>query len=623
MAPHLLLERNNDLEEFFWPIIFFTKQQILQNHTLPLWNNMIFAGTPLLPDPQSPLFYLPNIIFLIFPIDIGFILSIILHIIIGAIGIYLCSRYIFNFSVNSSLLTALMFVLTPRLAGFIEAGHFGLITSFVWIPYVLLSTYKIVYSQQLRWIIYLSISLAAIFYTHILIFLITLTVTFLIFTYVLWEKREYKLNLGKFFLSLAFTSGLIAVQFLPGLQWSGETTRFLLLNDRDVYPKWIGAKEFLQNILFPWIGGTQNLQSIDSEKWIALGIFPLILATYGFIHLNKFRKVILLIFILFLSLISLNNASPIYPLLIKSDQFVLLRVATRVWFIPTLITIFLCGYAFEILHRRFKRLYTILVLVIFAEITFLSLIYLSKPASIPKYVPDEVYKYIKSDSEHFRVFCTTRCLSQKKAIENGIELLDGYNTLQQKNFYREAWQLMGGYWNYYTLSIPPLGLNKFEKLQPDPVSLGAYNVRYVISEYPLNNESFILEKKFGDYLVYKNKLYLSRSYFFSENQKSLTNAKILIYTPNHIKIETKEKPSLRLVLSEVYSPGWRAYLNGEKQVPVQEKPDALRLINLRSDTQFVDFKYEPDSYNIGKTLSFMTLGLLIIISTVALWKKRF
>ncbi|PJA42828.1 hypothetical protein CO176_01325, partial [Candidatus Woesebacteria bacterium CG_4_9_14_3_um_filter_39_10] len=92
LKPNILLERENDLQGFFWPIIYFVKNQILTNHELPLWNNVFFGGTPLLPDPQSPLFYFPNIIFLILPIGIGFIASFFLHSVLAGVGMYITSK---------------------------------------------------------------------------------------------------------------------------------------------------------------------------------------------------------------------------------------------------------------------------------------------------------------------------------------------------------------------------------------------------------------------------------------------------------------------------------------------------------------------------------------------------
>lgn len=127
--PGLILNRGNDLEEFFWPIMYFVKQQILQNHQLPLWNNVFLSVMPLLPDPQSPLFYPPNLTFLILPIDVTFILLFILHTTIGGIGMLVLSKNL-GLKLTTSLFATILYITTPKLFGYLEAGHVGLATSF-------------------------------------------------------------------------------------------------------------------------------------------------------------------------------------------------------------------------------------------------------------------------------------------------------------------------------------------------------------------------------------------------------------------------------------------------------------------------------------------------------------
>ena len=77
---------------------------------------------------------------------------------------------------------------------------------------------------------------------------------------------------------------------------------------------------------------------------------------------------------------------------------------------------------------------------------------------------------------------------------------------------------MGGYWNYYTLAIPPWGNVLFDKLKPDSISLGEYNVKYIISPYKLGDQNLTLEKNIGSYFVYTNKLIRPRAYFENDNR---------------------------------------------------------------------------------------------------------
>lgn len=619
LNPNLVLERGNDLQEQFWPIYHFTKEQILVNHQLPLWNNLWFAGMPLLPDPQLSFFYLPNIIFLLLPIGTAFIITFFLHTFFGAVGIFLISRKALNLSELSSVFTALLFIFSPKLAGFLEAGHPGLIESYGLIPYVILGTLMLSKSHQKSWLLLLSISLSAIFFTHTIIFLITLIGSLILYTIcILPHIKQFKFIFISYFLTFGFT----AVALLPQLEWSKSTTRFLLLSTRDVYPKWNSIKEFLENIFFPWINGT-GIWKIDSEKWLPIGFLTSILSILGFLNLKRKLKLIILTSLILITIAVLNNATPFYRLLITQDWYALMRVSTRLWIIILFIAIFLAGLGIDKIISKFSNKISYLIIFIsIAELTFLSWFYLIKPLPRSEFVSESVYQFLKNDPEKFRVFCTTRCLSQKKAAEYGLELLEGYNTIQQMNYYKEAWQLMGGYWNYYTLSIPPMGLYQFEKLQPDPVSLGAYNVKYIISPHKLTNTEFVFKQRFGDYLIYQNNLFLTRAYFWTDDQKPGSKAPLLKYSPNHIQVDTSSHQTQRIVLSEVYSPGWIAYLNGKSKVPVQQKPDALRLVDIKSNTQFVDFKYQPESFKYGLIITSTTLiGLGMFL--IKKWIKRF
>ena len=127
--PKIILERGNDLQGQFWPVFYFIRESFLKYRELPLWNNLFFSGTPILPDPQFSLFYPPNSLFLIFPTDVAFILHLFLHLLLGTAGMYLLSRKGFSFSQKASLLAALIYLLTPRISGYLEAGHITLIAA--------------------------------------------------------------------------------------------------------------------------------------------------------------------------------------------------------------------------------------------------------------------------------------------------------------------------------------------------------------------------------------------------------------------------------------------------------------------------------------------------------------
>lgn len=540
------------MTEFFWPIVYWTKEQILKNHQIPLWNNLHLAGTPLVSDPQAPIFYPLNIFTLIMPLDFFFAFSFLVHIALAGVGMYFCSKLAFKFSPKISLLLAFLYALSPKIFAYLEAGHVGLVYSFAWIPFIVLGT------VSLRPIL-LGISLSLLYYSHLPTFLI---VVFPITAFLLW-KRKFK--------TLAVTGSLTflltSISLLPQISWQGQSTRYLLLQDRDVYPKWTSVMEASKAIIIPNIG---------TEKAIALGILPASLAVLGFLKLKKNQRLLITVASLAIGLMVLNNVSPIYSLLLKQNWYVLLRVSTRFWVLIIILTVYLTGVAIS--KYKSKLIYVLAILAI-AESVFRGTAYFKKPVNVNS-TPKEIYEFLAEDKSLFRVYCISRCISQKDAAIYNLELLDGYSTLQQLNFYKHAWQLTGAYWNYYTLSIPPYGI---DTKNPDIKSLGEYNVKYIISPTPLKDQNFSLKKRIDNFLIYENKLSVPRNYD--------------IYTPNFIRIKI-DKPTPQLVIPEVFSPGWVAYLDGREKVPVQETPNALRAVDIKSDTKFVDLKYEP--YQIPK-----------------------
>jgi hypothetical protein len=587
--PSLVLNRGNDLDGFFWPILFFVKNQLISHHSLPLWNNLFLSGAPLLPDPQAPIFYPLNLFALIIPLDSFYLFSFILHTFLGGVGLYLCSKYGFKFSTKTSLFLSFLYLTSPKLAGYLTAGHVGLVYSLAWIPYALWASLKLRGNPNLKYSLLFGVALSLLYFSHL--------PTFIIISFVFGFLALKRKSVLYVLISAILTLGLTAVSLFPQIEWQKYSTRYLLLANHDVYPKWTSPLEPIKAALLPWRSGISAMQKIDSEKLLALGLIPVLLAAYGFWKLKLKLKFLTIIVTIPILLIVLNNSSPIHSLLLKQDWYLLLRVSTRFWILIVLLTLYLAGVGLE--RLRSKVIYGIFTLAILESIA-ISWLFLSKPITQDTHLaPPQVYEYLSSDQSRFRVFCLTRCLSQKMAAVYNLELLDGYNTIQQKNFYQEAWQLTGTYWNEYTLSIPPLGTFT-EKLNPDPKSLGKYNVKYVISPYPLIDKNFKYIKLIDKFYIYENKLLLPRA-----------NGTIEIYQPNFIKIKTDSANEKQLILAEVYSPGWKAYLNGDTQTTVQETPDALRAVDLKPGTKFVDLKYLPTSYQIGKVITLATLLLII------------
>lgn len=611
LNPNLIISRNNDLTEFFYPVFIYVKNHFFSTGELPLWNTFQLSGTPLISDPQNPYIYIPNLLSLILPLDIFFLSSIFAHIFLAGLSAYFCAKIGFKFSKLSSLVVAILYLSQPRLAGYIEAGHFGLIISYAWIPLTVLAILKLSQKPNKWWLVLYSISLSQIYLTHNLTFLITLIATFITYLYLTLKpssKTRLIKNLLIYILSLTILVGLTAFALFPQLDWVNETNRSLLITSPDVYPKWNGKKDFLTIFIWPIAISENKFWNIDSEKWLIIGIIPTIMAFFGFLKLNSKLKIILTITGVLIVLISLNNVSPIYKWLITWDFYDLLRVSTRVWIIPVFTCVFLIGFFINNLYSHHKLIITALIILVIIETTFLSWMRLYKPIPKPQdSPPPELYTFLKQDKDLYRIFCTTRCIPQTEAANRNLELIEGYNTLIQKNYNQHAWQLTGNFWQYYTLSIPPLGIIHDQSAKPNAYALGEYNTKYIISPYLIQDIDLKLIQEFNRYKVYQNTLFQPRT-SLSDNQK----VKVDYYSPNYIKVTLNNTNQNHLTLANVYSKGWTAYQNGQTKIPVLEKPNGLMLVNLEQNSQYVEFKYLPTSFIIGTSITLITIIILLI-----------
>lgn len=606
----LLLGRSNDLTEFFLPLLQYTKNNLLNFHLLPLWNTMYLSGTPLLGNPQSPYFYLPNIIFLILPIEAGFIISIFGHLVFAGSGFYLLSRKIFKFDLKISLICSILFLSSPKMSGLIELGHFGLIIATSWLPWLLLSGIKAIRTLKTSWIIFFAICLSSVFFSHTVTFLLSSIVIFAIQITVLIRtyRARFLGHANLFVLEIFIIFGLIAISLLPQLSYLPHTTRFLLLQDRDVFPKWNSKVESLRISFLPFSYAIRDLQSMDPEKWIPLGSSVLILGTLGLFSLTKTYQVFFLVVISFVFLIITNNTSPIYSFLVKQDFYVLSRVSTRIWFVMIFTSIYLTGVYLSSRKIIPKLLYVLVFLAILESIS-LSWIKMSRYVYVKKFASDKIIQVIKKDHDIFRVFCTTRCISQKTAADLNLELMDGYDTVQQTNFYKHAWQLTQSYWNHYTLSIPPEETIKFEHIQPKASFLGEYNVKYILSPYDLSDTNLKKVTEVDGITLYLNNLFLSRAYYKSDSEPN-TKPVINYYSPNKILINVENnKP---LIIANPYNKDWHAYVNGRLETPILETPNALQHINIPESTKFIEVRFEPSTFKIGTLITSATLIALFI-----------
>jgi hypothetical protein len=196
-----------------------------------------------------------------------------------------------------------------------------------------------------------------------------------------------------------------------------------------------------------------------------------------------------------------------------------------------------------------------------------------------------------------------------------LHLFNGYQGAKIRN-YQDAIDIAGG---------------------SNPLLLGLGNVKYIITDQPLPDST--LKPVFrGSRLIYENPLSVPRAYFADEYKvkpgieilRDIKNmnmpaktallekdpgikidkpdsaaayARITHFDIHNITYDVSATGNNLLVLSEIYYPaGWKAFIDG-KETEIYKTDYLFRSIVVPPGKHTVEFKFHPDTYYTGKTIS--------------------
>jgi len=147
-----------DLINHYIPYKHIVVEQVKSGH-FPFWNPYTFSGRPLYADVQVGVFYPPNWLFLLMPIPVCFTLLLILHLILGGIGMFYYAREFVQERI-SALISALIFILSGFFTVRIYTGVVLFIFTGVWTPLILLLLNRWLKTQNFKYIGWLAIAFA-------------------------------------------------------------------------------------------------------------------------------------------------------------------------------------------------------------------------------------------------------------------------------------------------------------------------------------------------------------------------------------------------------------------------------------------------------------------------------
>ena len=196
----------------------------IKQKTLPLWNPYSFAGTPLLANYQSQVFYPLGILYLVLPQPIAWTIMIMLQIFLGLIFMYLFARVI-GLSIPASVIAAVAFNLSSFAGVWIEFNTVW--HTILWLPLLLyiiersITQKKLSFKQQLLFIFALFSSITAGHpqdFINTFLFL-TLYIFFRVITNAKWNHKEKFDYASKTVLPIVAIPFLLAsIQLLPTIE---------------------------------------------------------------------------------------------------------------------------------------------------------------------------------------------------------------------------------------------------------------------------------------------------------------------------------------------------------------------------------------------------------------------
>ncbi len=407
-----------DILYHYYPYHYFLFSS-LAKFSLPLWNPFLFSGMPFLGDVQSQVFYPLNWLLAIFfsPTQ-SFVywlveMKVLLHFLLGGIFLYFLLRDL-KLSPNSSFFSALAFIFS----GFMITHliHLTMVTTFIWLPLILLFTFRTFKRKRIRDAcfagIFLGISNLA---SHPQITLYIISTLFLLFFYNLanWLREKkvlFQSHLPLFLLIFLLGFGLSAIQYLPSFEYAKHTLRETMTFEESAEVSL--PFHFPLLLLIPKFFGSLTGDGTDSvffwggkagyyywETAIYLGIIPLILAIFGISFSRARERIFFLVLVAISLLAGLGKNTPFYKLIFYLlPGFNRFRIPARFAGLATFGMAVLAGFGMEAFLKledknqvkTFRKL-----LIIFLLIALFFWLLLLFGISGGKYIPEISQNIIK------------------------------------------------------------------------------------------------------------------------------------------------------------------------------------------------------------------------------------
>jgi hypothetical protein len=146
----------------------------------------------------------------------------------------------------------------------------------------------------------------------------------------------------------------------------------------------------------------------------------------------------------------------------------------------------------------------------------------------------------------------------------------------------------------------------------------AFPRAFLVSGYVVeNNPQQILDTMFGPGFNLRKAVVLEQ--YPGAKLSGQGSAAIVSYSEDKVSLKTTSTGNNLLFLSDTYSPGWQAYIDG-KQTQIYRADFTFRAILVPAGMHNIEFIYNPLSFDVGVFAA--VLGLLAILAALIIWKRK-
>lgn len=402
---------------------------------------------------------------------------------------------------------------------------------------------------------------------------------------------------------------------------------------------------------------TQNfplISSMQPSRIIFLAIFSLcVICAYGFeVFLSSKGKIkwlfspILILGIIFLLIITSRVFDNIFPL---SGQISTAQVAFRNLILPAFIALALMVIFVARLLNFPKKL---IIMAVFLLTAFELFRFANKFLPFTKtelvFPETKTTTFLENQQRPFRVLVTDRRIFGGNTLSvYGVETVQGYDPLYLGDYAR-----LVSSWN----EDKPAEAGDFNRIiTPQNYNskiADLLNVGYIVTFDDISEDGVLKVFEEGQTKIFKNENALNRAFFVDEiikveskdaelarlfdkeadyasvaftsqidfpgNQdKNMGNINFESYSDQDFVLRIDSSEQSPLVVSNIYYPGWRAFINGE-EVPIYRVNYLLQAIIVPQGKSLVKFKFLPRLFYNGLYLSSAAL-IVTILAVFLLW----